>query len=98
MHVHRRVEEQPEIQWRVEARATSAESHFSLVGRSVVEEAVMAAHVYKHDLEVRESEAARGIFPETTEVTGFLGFPYGRPRSTPVWLVSLGEVLICTDL
>ena len=89
--------------WRVEARATSVESHISSVGRSVVDEAVMAARVYEHDLEVRESEAARGIFSETTEARGtalgvFLGFPYRRPRSTPVWLVSSREVLICTDL
>ena len=56
--------------WRVEAHATSVESHISSVGRSVVDEAVMAAHVYKHDLEVRESEAARGIFLETTEARG----------------------------
>ena len=56
--------------WRVEARATSVESHFSSVGRSVVDKAVMAARVHEHDLEVRESEAARGIFLETTEARG----------------------------
>ena len=56
--------------WRVEARVTSVESHISLVGKSVVEEAVMAARVHEHDLEVRESEAARGIFPETTVARG----------------------------
>ena len=67
MHVHRRVEELPEIQV---ARATSVESHISLVGRSVVDEAVMEARVHEHDLEVRESEAARGIFLETTEERG----------------------------
>ena len=54
----------------MEARATSVESHISSVGRSVVDEAVMAAHVHEHDLEVRESEAARGIFSETTETHG----------------------------
>ena len=67
MHVHRRVEEQPEIQV---ARATSVESHISSVGRLVVDEAVMAARVHEHDLEVRESEAARGIFSKTTEARG----------------------------
>ena len=56
--------------WRVEARATSVESHISSVGRSVVDVAVMAARVHEHDLEVKEFEAARGIFPETTEVRG----------------------------
>ena len=44
------------------ARATSVESHISSVGRSVVEEAFMAARVHEHDLEVKESEAARGSF------------------------------------
>ena len=48
--------------WRVEARAASFESHISSVGRSVVEEAFMAARVHEHDLEVKESEAARGSF------------------------------------
>ena len=31
-------------------------------------------------------------------LTGFLGFPRGRPRSTSVVLVSTGEGLMCTDL
>ena len=44
------------------ARATSVESHISSVGRSVVEEAFMAARVQEHDLEVRESKVARGSF------------------------------------
>ena len=63
--------------WRVEARATSVESHISSVGRSVVDEAVMAAHVYEQDLEVRESEAARGMFPETTEARGGAWHSFG---------------------
>ena len=48
--------------WRVEARATSVESHISSIGRSVVDEAVMAACVHEHDLEVREFKATRGSF------------------------------------
>ena len=48
--------------WRVGARATSVESHISSVGRSVVDEAIMAACVHKHDLEVRESEARGGAW------------------------------------
>ena len=56
--------------WRVEACVTSFESHISSVGRSVVDEAVMAARVHEHDLEVREFEATRGIFPETIEARG----------------------------
>ena len=46
----------------MEARAALVESHISSVGRLVVDEAVMAACVHEHDLEVRESEAACGIF------------------------------------
>ena len=48
--------------WHVEARTTSVESHISSVGRSVVDEAIMAACVHKHDLEVRESEARGGAW------------------------------------
>ena len=54
----------------MEARATSVESHISFIGRSVVDEAVMAAHVHKHDLEVRNMRRCVGGFPETTEVRG----------------------------
>ena len=46
----------------MEACATSVESHISSVGRSVVDEAIMAACVHKHDLEVRESEARGGAW------------------------------------
>ena len=56
--------------WRVEARATAVDHQIVRPSRSVDEEAVMAARVYGHDLEVRESEAARGIFPETTVARG----------------------------
>ena len=56
--------------WHMEARATSVEIHISSVGRSVVDEAIMAARVHEHDLEVRDSEAVRGIFPKTTEARG----------------------------
>ena len=56
--------------WRVEARATSFECHFSSVGRSVVGKAFMVARVHENDLEVREPEATRGSFPETTEARG----------------------------
>ena len=56
--------------WRVEARATSVESHISSVGRSVVDEAVMATRVHEHDLEVKNLRRRVGDFPETTEVRG----------------------------
>ena len=36
--------------WRVEACATSVESHISSVGRSVVDEAFMVVRVHEHDL------------------------------------------------
>ena len=56
--------------WRVEARATSFESHFSSVGRSVVGEAFMVARVHENDMEVREPEAAHGSFPKTSVARG----------------------------
>ena len=63
--------------WRVGARATSVEIHISSVGRSMVDDAVMAARVHEHDLEVRESEAAHEIFPETTEARGGAWHSFG---------------------
>ena len=36
----------------------------------MVGEAVMAARVHENNLEVREPEAARGSFPETTAARG----------------------------
>ena len=56
--------------WRVEARETSVESHISSVGRSVVDEAVMATRVHEHDLEVKNLRRRVGDFPETIEVRG----------------------------
>ena len=56
--------------WRLEACATSVESHISSVGKSVVYEAVMAARVHEHDLEVRNLRWRVGDFPETTEAHG----------------------------
>ena len=56
--------------WRVEARATSVESHISSVGRSVVDEAVMATRVHEHDLEVKNLRRHVGDFSETTEARG----------------------------
>ena len=56
--------------WRVEARATLVGSHISSVGRSVVDEAVMAARVHEHDLEVRSLRRRVGDFPETYVARG----------------------------
>ena len=52
--------------WRLEARATSVESHISSVGSSVVYEAVMAARVHEHDLKVRHLRPRMGDSPELT--------------------------------
>ena len=65
--VHRRVEDKLETQV---AHAKVVDHQILRPSRSVDEEAVMAVRVYGHDLEVRESEAARGIFPKTTEARG----------------------------
>ena len=54
----------------MKARATAVDHQILRPSRSVSEEAVMAAHVHEHDLEVRESKAARGCFSETTEARG----------------------------
>ena len=63
--------------WRVEARATSVESHISSVGRSVVDEAVMAACVHEHDLEVRDLRRGVGDFLETTVAHGGAWHDFG---------------------
>ena len=54
----------------MEAHATSVESHISSVGRSVVDEAVTAARVHEHDLEVRNLRRRVGDFLETIEARG----------------------------
>ena len=62
--------------WRVEACVTSFESHISSVGRSVVNEAVMAARVHDHDLKVRHLRRRVGDSPELTaaRVSAWLAF------------------------
>ena len=71
-------------------------------------EAFRAARVSRRRSGSEESEAARERLSETNcgawrrmasfRLTGFLGFPRGRPRSTSVGSVSIGEGLMCTDL
>ena len=61
----------------MEARATLVESHLSLVGRSVVEEAVMAAHVHEHDLEVRNLRWRVVDFLELTATRGGTWLAFG---------------------
>ena len=63
-NVHWRVEEQPKIQV---ARG----------GRSVVDEAVMAACVHEHDLEVRDLRRGVGDFLETTVAHGGAWHDFG---------------------
>ena len=58
-NVHWRVKEMPEI---LEARVKLYEGRSLKFCRSVDEEAVKVARVHEHNLEVRESEAARGSF------------------------------------
>ena len=48
--------------WSVEARVTAVESHISSVGKSVVDEAVMATRVHEHDLEVKNLRRRVVIF------------------------------------
>ena len=96
------------LRWHVEVRVRSVEGRNLKCCRSVDEEAVRATRVPKRQSRSEESEAARGRFSETNcgmwghlsrfRLTGFLGFPHERPRSTSVGLVSTDEVLICTNL
>ena len=62
----------------------------------------------RSQFESQASEAARGRFSVANcgacrrvvsfRLTGFLGFPRGRPRNTSVGSVSTSEGLMCTDL
>ena len=89
-------------------RATSYDHQILRPSRSVDDKAIWAARVPRRRSGSEESEAARGRFSEANcgacqrvasfRLTGFLGFPYERSRSTSVGLVSTGEGLMCTDL
>ena len=88
--------------------ATSYDDQILKPSRSVDDKAVWAARVPRRRSGSEESEAARGRFSgancsawrrmDSFQLTGFLGFPRGRPRSTSVGSVSTGEGLMCTDL
>ena len=90
------------------ARATSYDHQIFRPSRSVDEKAVWAARVPRRLSGSEESEAARERLSEANcgawrrvasfLLTGFLGFPRGRPRSTSVVSVSTGEGLMCIDL
>ena len=103
--VHRRVKKMPEI---LEARVRSNEGWNLKFCRSVDEEAVRAARVPIRRFGSEESEATHGRYSgaicgtwgrvASSRLTGFLGFPRGRPRSTSVGSVSTGEGLMCIDM
>ena len=90
------------------ARATSYDHQILRPSRSMDDKAVWAARGPRRRSGSEESEAARGRFSGANygawrrvvsfRLTGFLGFPRGRPRSTSVVSVSTGEGLMCTDL
>ena len=87
---------------------TSYDHQILRLSRSVDNKVVWAAHGPRRRSRSEESEAARGRFfgancgawwrVVSFRLTGFLGFPRERPRSTSVVSVSTGEGLICTDL
>ena len=88
----------------MEARATAVDHQILRPSRSVDEEAVMAARVHEHVLEVRESEAVRGIFPETIEARGTVSndrISWFSLRETEEHACVVGffrQSLICTNL
>ena len=92
----------------MEARATSYDHQILRPSRSVDDKAIWAARGPRRRSGSEESEAARGRFSGANcgvwqcvvnfRLTGFLGFPRGRPRSTSVMSVSTSEGLMCTDL
>ena len=58
------------LRWRVEARATAVDHQILRPSRSVDEEAVMAACVHEHDLEVRNLRRRVVDFLELTAAHG----------------------------
>ena len=54
----------------MEARVTAVDHQILRPSRSVDEEAVMAAHVHEHDLEVRNLRRRVVDFPELTAARG----------------------------
>ena len=63
--------------WRMEARATAIDHQILRPSRSVDEEAVMAAHVHEHDLEVRNLRRRVVDFPELTAAHGGAWLAFG---------------------
>ena len=63
--------------WRMKARATAVDHQILRPSRSVNEEAVMAAHVHEHDLEVRNLRRRVVDFPELTATRGGVWLAFG---------------------
>ena len=63
--------------WRMEARATAVDHQILRPSRSVDEEAVMAAYVHEHDLEVRNLRRRVVNFPELTATRGGAWLAFG---------------------
>ena len=63
--------------WRVEACATAVDHQILRPSRSVVEEAVMAACVHEHDLEVRNLRRPVVDFLELTTARGGVWLAFG---------------------
>ena len=62
MQCYRRVKEQPKTQWCVVVRAASYDHQILRPSKSVEEEAVIAARVHEHDLEVKNLRRGMVIF------------------------------------
>ena len=92
----------------MEARETSYDHQILRPSRLVDDKAVWPARVPRRRSGTEESEAARGRFSganygawwrvDSFRLTGFLGFPRRRLKSTSVGSVSTGKGLMCTDL
>ena len=63
--------------WRVEARAATFDHQILRPSKSVNEEAVMAARVHEHDLEVKNLRRRVVDFPELTAARGSAWLAFG---------------------
>ena len=92
----------------MEARAEAFDHQILRPSKSVDDKVVWVARGPRRRSGSEEFEAAHGRFfganygawqhVVSFRLTGFLGFPRGRPRSTSVVSVSTGKGLMCTDL
>ena len=106
--VYWRVEERPEISQRMKARAPVDDCQISSIGKWAVDMADRTACVTNGWVAHEEIVAAHGrkswgfVYMwrrmRLSMVAKLLGFSRERSSSTSMWLVSLGEDLICIDL